>query len=238
MSTLYLVRHAQASFLSDDYDRLSPLGHEQSKRLGAYCAGRNLRFDRAIVGPRRRHRETAERVAESYQAAGLEFPSLELMPGLDEFQADAMVTHSVGTLSNRYAHLRHLHEAFKAAEDSHTRHRGFQKFMEALTLLWAREEFDAPGLDPWPKFCSRVGAALDELCAGAASGSRIIVFTSGGPAAVAVQKALALSPEKTLELIWMLRNTALVEFLFSGPRFTLSAFNALPHLEPDLWTYR
>ncbi len=34
MGTLYLVRHGQASFGSDDYDRLSPLGQRQSQRLG------------------------------------------------------------------------------------------------------------------------------------------------------------------------------------------------------------
>ena len=60
MSILCLVRHAQASFLTQDYDRLSPLGHEQSRLLGEYCVRHDLHFDRAIIGPRRRHRETAE----------------------------------------------------------------------------------------------------------------------------------------------------------------------------------
>ena len=36
MGTLYLVRHGQASFGADDYDNLSPLGHQQSQRLGVY----------------------------------------------------------------------------------------------------------------------------------------------------------------------------------------------------------
>ena len=34
MGTLYLVRHGQASFGADDYDQLSPLGHQQALRLG------------------------------------------------------------------------------------------------------------------------------------------------------------------------------------------------------------
>ena len=38
MGTLYLVRHGQASFGADNYDQLSPLGHEQGVRLGRYWA--------------------------------------------------------------------------------------------------------------------------------------------------------------------------------------------------------
>ena len=34
MSELVLVRHGQASFFSDDYDQLSPLGELQSQTLG------------------------------------------------------------------------------------------------------------------------------------------------------------------------------------------------------------
>ena len=43
MGTLYLVRHGQASFGADDYDQLSPLGHQQAVRLGEYL---RQRFER------------------------------------------------------------------------------------------------------------------------------------------------------------------------------------------------
>lgn len=36
MSVIYLVRHGQASFGSDDYDRLSTIGREQAQALGEY----------------------------------------------------------------------------------------------------------------------------------------------------------------------------------------------------------
>ena len=36
MSKLYLIRHAQASCLSYDYDNLSEHGHNQSRELGNY----------------------------------------------------------------------------------------------------------------------------------------------------------------------------------------------------------
>ena len=44
MSVIYLIRHGQASFGTDNYDQLSALGREQSAILGSYFAARtNLR---------------------------------------------------------------------------------------------------------------------------------------------------------------------------------------------------
>ena len=38
MGSMYLVRHAQASFGTDDYDRLTETGFTQARLLGAYFA--------------------------------------------------------------------------------------------------------------------------------------------------------------------------------------------------------
>ena len=51
VSLLYLVRHGQASFFAEDYDRLSPLGELQARRLGEFFAARGVRFDAAYSGP-------------------------------------------------------------------------------------------------------------------------------------------------------------------------------------------
>jgi phosphohistidine phosphatase SixA len=63
VAELFLVRHAQASFGTDDYDRLSDLGHQQSRWLGDYFAQRGLVFDRVVTGTLRRHRETLSGLA-------------------------------------------------------------------------------------------------------------------------------------------------------------------------------
>ena len=64
MSTLHLVRHGQASFGADDYDRLSELGWRQSRRLGEYWKGKGQQFDQIIMGTLRRHDETWRGIAE------------------------------------------------------------------------------------------------------------------------------------------------------------------------------
>jgi len=54
-----------------------------------------------------------------------------------------------------------------------------------------------------------------------------------------MRRALHLSAEDTLQLTWMSRNASFSEFLAAGERFTLSTFNAHPHLDGDgLVTYR
>ena len=67
MSRMIMIRHGQASFLSDDYDRLSALGLDQARQLGEYWRAQQMQCDAAFCGPRRRHRETADCVLDSFQ---------------------------------------------------------------------------------------------------------------------------------------------------------------------------
>ncbi|MBJ3764113.1 histidine phosphatase family protein [Maribius pontilimi] len=62
MGEIVLVRHGQANSHADnedDYDRLSDLGHQQSRWLGDWLRDRGERFDAVLSGSLRRHRETA-----------------------------------------------------------------------------------------------------------------------------------------------------------------------------------
>ena len=49
MGRLLLVRHAQASFLSQNYDQLSPRGETQARLLGEYWVKQNVVFDRVFA---------------------------------------------------------------------------------------------------------------------------------------------------------------------------------------------
>lgn len=236
MSTLLLVRHGQASFGTGDYDRLSALGKEQSERLGAYWAARALRIHGLYCGPQMRHRETLEPVLHHAEGAGLAWPQAVILPGLAEFHWDAIMAAAMrGGSQNTLAPLA---TAYKEAATERDRYRAFQALFEAATQCWVREELeDVP--ETWAVFEARVLAALDQMRRDAPRSATIAAFTSGGPIAVAVKHALGLSPQKALELVWTLRNGAITEFLFTPRRYSLSVFNAIPHLdEPRLWTYR
>lgn len=63
MGTITLVRHGQANSAAKteaDYDRLSPLGHQQASWLGDWMTQRGEAFDLVLSGSLRRHIETAE----------------------------------------------------------------------------------------------------------------------------------------------------------------------------------
>ncbi len=132
----------------------------------------------------------------------------------------------------------------KAAEKpgsahSDDRRKTFQQLFEAVISKWVAGEVTAGGIESWDDFCARVERGLAQVVRGTPSAATAVIFTSAGPIGAAMRRALHLSAEDTLQLTWMSRNASFSSFLASGERFTLSAFNAHPHLDGDeLLTYR
>src|SRR5579863_7859431 len=239
MGILYLVRHAQASFLQPDYDKLSPLGEAQSRLLGEYWAQRKITFDRACVGPRARQKDTLDLVIAAYQKAGLNFPEPQTVPDFDEYHAEDVLRATLPALLEKDQNIRELHAAFQTASNDTERRKTFQHLFAAVIGDWVRGVIQAGGVETWPQFCSRVNSGLDKFLTSEKHGERLAIFTSGGPIAVAAQRALQLSPESTLQMTWMSRNSSWSEFLYSTERFTLSSFNIHEHLaHPAILTYR
>jgi broad specificity phosphatase PhoE len=109
----------------------------------------------------------------------------------------------------------------------------------AVISDWVRGVIHAEGVETWLEFCARVNSGLERFLASEKRSERIAIFTSGGPIAVATQRALHLSPESTLQMTWMSRNSSWSEFLYSAERFTLSSFNIHEHIaDPQMLTYR
>jgi broad specificity phosphatase PhoE len=239
MGRLILVRHAQASFLAQDYDELSPGGEIQARLLGEYWAQRNVWFDRVFSGPRLRQEDTAKIAGECYRSSGLRFPETVVMREFDEYEGEAVLEKSLPRLVESDPAVRELHRAFLASQNAREKQRTFQNMFEVVVGKWVAGEVAVAGVESWGDFCARVNRGMAQISSSAVSGEQAVVFTSGGPIAVAMQRALHLSPQDTLRVLWMSRNCSYTEFLFSGDRFTLSAFNAFPHLDdPALLTYR
>ncbi len=236
MSLLYFVRHGQASFHAADYDQLSPRGVEQSRELALHWAQQKLVFDCAYVGPRRRHQQTHDAVAEVYRERGLHWPEPIQLPELDEHCGQDVLTRSLPDLMQRDPVIREMRQNLR--RDSYTAQRDYLRLFQKVTRLWVRRELDLPDLEAWHEFRDRIGRGLAKMTAVAGSQKRVAVFSSGGPVAAAMGLAMNLHDEKTLELSWVVRNASYTEFLFSPGRFSLVAFNAVPHLaSPHLLTF-
>lgn len=234
-----LVRHGQASYMSLDYDKLSETGEEQSRRLGAYWVRHRITFDRIYCGPAQRHTRTMEIAGSVVQAAGLPWPEPVIVPEFDEFDAFTVMRVTMPALIENSATIRRLHQEFEAERHTPEAGRRLQKLFEEAMRLWCTGSFDTPEVESWSQFRTRISRAVDNLRCTAAPSTSTVVFTSGGPIAASVSHVLGLPDDKAIEFVWLSRNTSYSQFLFSGERFSLHAFNAIAHLDDlALLTYR
>lgn len=213
MSELYFVRHGQAAFGSENYDRLTDVGLQQSRWLGDYFAERPLRFDRVLTGGLVRHRETWNAMACSLGFGG----EPEIDPRLDEYAHEAL----------HEAYAGHSREE-PGAEDHDPRRRFYGRLEQALHA-WAAGRLDPVVGETWKAFSARVSAALATACVG--RGKRILVISSGGPMAVTLGGVLELTSARAIELNMQIQNSAFSHFYFDGQRMKLASFNNLPHLD-------
>jgi broad specificity phosphatase PhoE len=239
MGILFLVRHAQASFLGQNYDELSTVGEAQARLLGQHWARRNIIFKRAGVGPCARQKDTVKLVRDTYHEVGLRFPEPLVLPEFNEYQGEAVLERSLPGLLETDGRIRDLHAAFQASSDSAGRRATFQNLFEAVIDKWVRGAICPQGVETWVEFCARVNSGLGKFISASGRGECVAIFTSGGPIAVGMQRALQLSPERTLQMSWMSRNSSWSEFLYGAGRFTLSSFNSYGHIgDPEMLTYR
>ena len=239
MALLTVVRHGQASFLAENYDKLSELGELQARKLGEYWARFNWTFDQVYSGPAERQIRTGELVGEVFRSASLPWPEPVIMTEFDEYPGIEVMRTFLPGLMEKHEDIREMEAQFRAAGDKNTAARIYDRLFQKITRMWVAGELDSLEVESWQKFCDRVESGINKIREAAGKNSHVALFTSGGVIAATGRIALDLSPQRTLELSWTSRNASFSEFLFSGERFSFSSFNNLPHLEtPALISYR
>jgi broad specificity phosphatase PhoE len=209
MGQILLVRHGQASFGSEDYDALSPLGFEQSRMLGEALGSRRIVVDTVVHGTMRRHQETAQTCAAA--AGWTAGPVVD--PGWDEF--DFLSVLSV-----------HPHEYGPEPTKAQ-----FQLIFEAATGAWIAGA-DRLYAETFAGFTARVHEAL-ERTRQLALDATVAVFTSGGPIGWAVAEVLSEggSPELWTRLNRMAVNSALTRLVAGSRGLNLLSYNDQSHLD-------
>ena len=212
MAELYAVRHAQAAFGTDDYDRLTELGHRQSRWLGEYFAERGMHFDRVITGTLRRHRETLAGISEAL--AGL--PETLALEGLNEYQADLLLAA-------------HLGEGGLARIDRSADRRAHFRILREALYAWADGALQTDAHMPFEAFAAGVREVL--VAARAPGAERVLIVSSGGPISTLIGTVLGLAPRTVVELNLQARNTGVTEFRAGARNIHCVSFNNVPHLE-------
>ena len=236
MSDLYLIRHGQASFGHDNYDRLSLLGIRQAGILGKHLLHTGIRFDAAYSGTMDRQRSTAMEVFQCYTAAGETVPELVQTGGLNEYDTTAVVAAQVPAMIAADPTLTDELERMYTDKES------FKRGFEGAMLRWVTGNHDDAGAESWNHFTTRVSDALKEIMKAHGRGATIAVFTSGGPICATLSWVLNLSGERAIRLNWQVVNTSYSRFMYNDERITLAGFNSISHLEllndRSLITYR
>lgn len=224
MGSLFLIRHAQASYGQADYDRLSPRGIEQAKSLAPALAV--LKLDELYRGPHVRHRETAE-----HGGIG----DATVFDELAEYPAFAMIQHFMPRLVAEDARFAELTK-------TPTRELANAAFKTVLGR-WMRDEWHGDEVERVTAFATRVRAGLDRVLHDVKSGARIGIVTSAGPIGVAVGLVFGASEHHMVRTSLVVRNASITELAFRSRDFTwhpervsLVSFNSIHHLPAELHT--
>jgi broad specificity phosphatase PhoE len=210
MPIVLLVRHGQASFGGDDYDRLSDLGRRQAEMTGRWLRGRGLRRPVAVHGSLRRQRDTA--------ALALEAAGHRVEPRIDP----------------RWDEYDHIDLVRRYAGEEPRSSREFQVLLDSALTAWV-EHGDEGG---WPAFSGGVAGALRELVESLEQGQDAVVFTSAGVIATVCADLLGTGAAGLVALNRVAINGAVTKLAVgrSGP--TLLTFNEHTHLGGEHLTYR
>jgi broad specificity phosphatase PhoE len=241
LSLVYLIRHGQAG-TRDDYDSLSDLGREQSRRLGEYLAGQGIHFQQAYSGAMRRQRETAAEVAEAYRRAVVAFPRVQERAEWNEFDLEGVYRGIAPLLAAEDAEFRRDHESMLAAvhasagDASADVHRRWSPCDIKVVEAWVHARYSYSG-ESWQAFCTRISSMRASLN-GTGEGN-IAVFTSATPAGILAGLALDIEDDRIFRLAGVMYNSAFTTLRVRGNQIRLFSLNNVPHLpEPHLRTHR
>lgn len=219
MTEIFLIRHGQASFGEQNYDRLSPTGIAQSERLGDWLAEQDLVFDAVYSGERERQRDTA-RLALS--RGGQADMALLVDPAFNELDADGLLQYAVPRMVLREPSLAAVLIDLKANRDA------FRRIFERIVDEWVGGGWESAGIGRWEDFRQRVVSGVQALPARHPGSRRIAVFTSGGPITATMAALEGISPEG---LDWGIANTSITRITRAADgSLGMTARREIPHL--------
>jgi len=217
MSALYLVRHGQAAFGTDDYDRLTTLGEEQCRALGRHWALLDRPLSGIYSGAMRRQRLSAEIFAETSSAHSSVRPTVTVVAGLEEYDHEVLLEQYAEASGDG------LQPAFRRDR------KAFHVLLTRALRAWL--DGGIPGPEPFNAFRERCEAALEEVIRSMGRGRSAVVFGSAGSLAVAIQRILGIGDWDLLRLKLNFYNSGVSKLLFNDRDRVIESINSIAHLE-------
>jgi len=133
------------------------------------------------------------------------------------------------------ADIREMQEAI--ARDPHTTGGAVGRCDQAVIRAWIDNRYPDYEGEAWSSFRTRIEACAGGLCSNG-SEKAIAIFTSATPIAITAGAALGLTDEKLLSLLGVIYNTSVSIMRPRNGELRLFTFNATPHLDASIRTFR
>jgi broad specificity phosphatase PhoE len=231
VTTLFLVRHGQASFGARNYDQLSANGERQGRLLGEHWRRCGRRFGAVYSGDMERQKVTAARALE---ALGEPLGQLRIDPAFNEFDHQSLIRAYLPLVAQENPQFAVSTQTLLGDPKL------FQQLFNLIIACWISDrEGASPVSESWQAFQTRCLAGVERL---AALDEDAVAFTSGGVITAVLRAALDLDADRAFHLNWEIHNASVHCFKLGEERIRLLRFNEVAHLEvarePGLLTYR
>jgi broad specificity phosphatase PhoE len=242
LSRVYLVRHGQAG-TRQSYDSLSDLGRRQARLLGEHFVREGIRFSAVYTGALARQQATADEVSTVFSEQRVEFPAPCVEQGWNEFDLDRVYRELAPVLCEEDAEFRRVFEAMRAeiheAGERHDAevHRRWTPCDLKIVQAWIKGHDRFHG-ETWNVFRTRIMACRATLASQSEDDHNVVVFTSATPIGIWAALGMDVDDHRAMRLAGVLQNASYTVMRLRGEQLRLHAFNAVPHLEPSLRTYR
>lgn len=206
MTEIILIRHAQANAgarTEAEYDRLSPLGHQQAQWLADHLR-QTGEVARVVSGTLNRQVDTARAIA----VGGLDHRLDPRLNELDYF-----------SLADALKEVRGV--PFPSGPEEFAAH------VPQVLDIWRRGEV-GPHVESYDAFRDRT---IGALVAAAGDGPGAALVTSTGVIAMLTAVALGLATDAKAQMFLRVRNTSVHRFELIGSSVFLTQFGATPHLD-------
>jgi len=216
MQHIYLIRHGQASFGAENYDKLSDLGKQQAGVIGNYFAQQNITIERIIHGNMVRQQETAEIIAKN---AGFK-KSLILHEGANEFDSENLIKYYLPLLAKQ---SEELNKIMQSGEPWWSTGENFELFFRALVTLW-QQDSHCP-FESWIDFKDRCINCLTDIAQMNKTGTKeagiTLLATSGGLISVTMQSILSsdkspFNHQAFMDMNLTINNTSISEVVWQA----------------------
>lgn len=218
MTTIYLIRHGQASAGAENYDVLSATGRRQAAVLGDHIRDITLSFNNIYSGNLERQIDTAtialnctpENIVQSHH--------------FDEYHHKQIFEHYLPLLAEKNA----------AMSDAATAGPNTLMTMEVFTELmnaWTADQSGTAPIESWQTFKARVMQGISNIKASNDAHDHVAVFTSGGVICTILHSIFDTTPKTAFEMNWGINNAGITR-IKAGQNNTLQLreYNNITHL--------